>query len=264
MFPTGFANWSYEWKRQLRSPKLMTTEVPYGRGQLEAALSKSLFSRGLRLPKGTLTIDREKGEAHIFRSLAISEKGPGVYYSRLYSAQQGVEEVISTLDRMLQNAYKHPLDEALLSHYFEKYLVEKSDFIEEVTLRSPVSSRAKIQGSVSFLNQKEPVIPQEKGEYTIRINETLLEEISEMYRKKYNRHFNARRKQVLSRHEDPLKIEAFLRAVDIRPATSKYASRQNYRNLVKCSSLLTDIIFKDVPPPYSSPFPTSYRPGIER
>lgn len=242
----------------------MTTEVPCGTGQLEAALSKSLFSRGLRLPKGNLTIDREKGEAHIFRSLAVSEKGPGVYYSRLYSAQQGVEETISTLDRMLQNAYKHPLDEAVLSHYFEKYLVGNSGFIEKATLKSPTSSQAEIEGSVSFLNQKESVIPQEKGEYTIRIDETLLEEISEMYRKKYNRHFTARRKQVLSRHEDPLKIEAFLRAVDIRPATSKYESKQNYRNLIKCSSLLTDITFKDVPPPYSSAFPTSYRPGIGR
>lgn len=262
MFPTGYANWSYEWRRQLRSPNLMTTEVPCGKGLLEAALSKSLFSLGLRLPKATFIIDRDKGESHIFRSIAMSEKGPGVYYSRLYPARQSFEEFISTLDRMLQNANRHPLDEALLSQHFERYLIQNADFKERATLRSPVSSQAEIQGSVSYLNQNDSIIPQEKGEYTIRINDAFLDEIFESYREEHKRDLPSRRKRILSRHED-VKIEAFLKAVDIRPATSKYTSKQNYRNLLKCTSLVTDITFKDAPPLYSYPFARSCRAEID-
>ena len=55
------------------------------------------------------------------------------------------------------------LNETMLSRHFARYSVDNMDFIEETTLRCSTSPQAEIQGNVSFSNQDESAIPQERG-----------------------------------------------------------------------------------------------------
>lgn len=210
----------------------------------------------LEIPDGNLRIDKEKNEINIFRSFALSEEGAFVFYSRLYPPQQGVEEVVAAIDRMLERAYTRPMNEDFLARQFEKYIVHNLDFIEKVTIRPDTSSEAEIQGMVSFHPCEESVISIEEGEYSVCLTRGFIDKISEAYRKNSGRDLSARRRKVLARKQDPLKVDTFLRAMDIHPAASKYQSNRVYRNLRKCTSFLADITFRDAIHPYSANFPT--------
>lgn len=233
------------------SPRVRNTKVVCGTGYLEGALDEGLHAIELELPNGILTIDREKSEINIIRSLALSEKGPLVFYNRLYPPQHGTKELVTTVDRTLERAYKDLLDEHSLSRQFEKYLVDNLDFTEKAAFRSDASSEAEIQGKVSFSTHKESVIPKANIECSICLSEGFIEEISEVYRKDSGQDLTARRRKILAKKQGLLRVDAFLRALDIPLASGRYESTKIYRNLKKCSLFLTGIAFKDAVHPYS-------------
>jgi len=249
MFGSGFANWSYVHRQRGRFPRPRSIRVLCGNGYLEEAVESELYASGLTFPEGILTIDKEQDEITIIRSLALSEKGPSVFYKRLYSSRHGTRKLVMSIDQVLERAYAHKLDEQLLSDEFEKYLVNGLNFMENATIRSSKSQRVEVQTSVSFPGYGESLVPKPQIESSVCLERGFVEQIAEAYQNS-GRDLSARRRKLLEKKE-LLCVPAFLRAVDIPPATSKYESKKAYRNLRKCCSILFDIAFQDFIGPYS-------------
>ena len=137
MFPAGYARFNYHCKKFGDLGRINTDEIVCDRGNLEATFGENLLERGLELPDGNLSVEIEKGEITIIRSLALSENGPSIFYKRLYLPQQEFKELITGIDRTLEKAYSCQWDDTSLSmsKLFEKYLVENLSFTEKATVR---------------------------------------------------------------------------------------------------------------------------------
>lgn len=242
MFQVGYANLSYFSKIE-HPPSLKNTKVKCGRSTLESALGEELYRRGLKFPEASLSIDKQKREISIRRRFASSQNASTISYSRLYPPQEGFEEMMEIVERMLG---KPSMDQSNglflpLSNVFKRYLVENLDFTEKATFSKDTSSRALIHGTVGFGDPGKLTGPAEFAEYSISLTGPFVEKISEAYREDSGRDLSARRRKKLAMKEEPLGIDAFLRALDIRPATSKYQERKDYENLRKCTSFLIDV-----------------------
>ena len=244
MFPAGYTNFSYYHRSNgLASPR--TAEIACGTGDLELLLEEGLHRRGLELPDGNLTIDRENREIEIRRDLTLSENSPSVHYSRSYPLYGGLGQMMEIVDRMLEDCHLDRVGSSLqLSRVFERYLINNSAFSESVVLSKDRCSKVGVQGTVRF-TRREFGAAEEHAEYSICSNAPFLGEISKAYRNNTGNNLSIRRQNILARKDKPLKIDTFLRVIDINPASSKYGSRKVYRNLRKCSSFLANVTFED-------------------
>lgn len=245
MFPAGYGNFSYSCKIG-RSFSQTTTDVACGTGNIEMVTEEELRIRGLKLPEGNLTIDKEKGEISIHRSLALPEKELSVVYDRIYPSQYGFDEMMRRMRRTLKKAHIYEPCERFrtLSDLFNDYLVSNLSFTEKTTFSRDTSPEAWIQGMVKFSPIADGKVPEEQAEYSIGLSDSFIEELTEACQKD-DKTLSTRRRNILARKEEPLGIDTFLRAVDIYPATSKYEDVKARKNLGKCVSFLSRILFKD-------------------
>jgi hypothetical protein len=246
MFPAGYADFSYSC-RIGRSSSKRTTEVACGTSYIELLLDEGLDARGLELPHGNLTIDNEKGEISIHRSLALPEEGLSVAYSRIYPSQYGFDKMMRLTRRRLKKGHIYQPSETFitLSNLFHDYLVRNLGFTEKVVFSYGTSSESWVQGRTRFVPSSDGAVPEEHAEYSVGLSDRFIEEISELGEENNGRSLSIRRRNILARKEEPLGIDTFLRAVDIYPARSKDENVKSYKNLRKCSAFLMRIIFKE-------------------
>jgi len=216
-------------------------------GYIELVLAEGLGARGLEMPHGDLTIDKEKGEISIHRSLALSEKGLSVAYSRIYPSQYGFDKLMRLMGRRLKKAQIYQPNETFraLSNLFKDYLIDNLAFTEKGSFSHDTSPEAWIQGRVKFTTKPNGVVPEQHAEYSIGLSDAFIEEISEACQKRNGKGLYTRRRNTLAKREEPLGIDTFLRVVDIYPATSKDENVKAHKNLRKCGSFLAGVTFKD-------------------
>jgi hypothetical protein len=211
------------------------------------ALEEELGTRGLELLDGNLTINKEKGEINMHRSLALPEKGLSVAYDRIYPSQYGFDEMMRRMGRRLKKAHMYRPDERFttLSDLFEDYLIGNLGFTEKATFSRDTSAEAWMRGRVKFALSLSDGIAKEHAEYSVGLSDAFIEEICQASQKRNGRSLSTRRRNILARKEEPLGIDTFLHVVGIRPATSKDEYIKAHKNFRKCGSFLVSVAFKD-------------------
>jgi len=240
MFQAGYANFDYPYKVG-DSYSQRATEVACGKSYIEFVLTEGLNAFGLELPNGELTIDKEKNEISIYRSLLLPQKNLSVEYSRIYPPQYGFDRMIKRMARELREAHEDPdITDMSLSDLFKEYLIRNMCFAEKTVFNRNIFPETWVEGKVKFNPTANYGIPEKCAEYSIGLSSSFIEDISEECQANNGKSLSTRRRNILSNRQEPLDIDKFLRAVDIRPSTIVE------ENLKKYNLFITNMLFRDL------------------
>ena len=221
MFPTGYANFVHEFGRE----KTFIKEVNVGLSLLESVLADTLYGRyRLRLPRRDFFVDRLKKEMSVTTSLMLKEGKSYVSYRRLYLYDQNeFDKKVELIEGAIWKEYKMRLPFA--SDTIEKIILPSKVFTEKVVFNlrhAPIT--------ISGQNN-------ERENYLVHLGRKEIEEIEQIYRKRYEKPLSGRRKKILVSNLD-YRIDKFLGTMGIN------LSRRIDRNIEKIYTFFLDSVLK--------------------